>query len=58
MAGFRLLNCVNAQGPDGIDADFVDRAAGRYHFRPFALQSDDGGRAVEKRTPIIRSTIS
>src|ERR1700756_5504284 len=37
MAGFRLLNRVNAQGANCVDADLVDRTAWRHHVVPLEL---------------------
>ncbi len=50
MAGFRLLNGVNAKGANGVDADFVDRTSWGYHARPFTV------RTGQKRTPTVSTT--
>src|SRR5882757_6513067 len=59
MAGFGLLNRVDAQGADGVDTDFVDRAGGRHQIVPLRFdQSHCGDRADWKRTPTMRATIN
>src|SRR6516165_4045824 len=37
MAGSGLLNRIDAQGANGIDADLVDRTAWRHHVAPLKL---------------------
>ena len=43
MAGFRLLNRIDAQGADGVDADFVDRAGGGHQIVPLRFDRSHRG---------------